>query len=137
MCILVTPITNIINYSLKEGSFPNCFKTAYVTPLLKKPNLDRILFKNYRLVSNLSFISKLVEKVVAKQLNSYLDSKGFSNVNQSTYRILHLTETALLKIQNDIAVSMDSGKAAALTMLDLSAAFHSIDHNILFNCLKD
>ena len=135
--ILVTPITNIINYSLTEGSFPNCFKTAYVTPLLKKPNLDRNLLKNYRPVSNLSFISKLIEKVVAKQLNNYIDSEGLSNVNQSTYRRLHSTESALLKIQNDIAPSMDSGKAVALTLLDLSAAFDTINHDILFNSLRD
>ena len=134
---MVTPITNIINYSLKEGSFPNCFKTAYVTPLLKKPNLDRNLLKNYRPVSNLSFLSKLIEKVAAKQLNNYIDSKGLSNVNQSAYRRLHSTESALLKIQNDIAASLDSGKAVALTLLDLSAAFDTIDHDILFNSLRD
>ena len=74
---------------------------------------------------------------MAKQLNSYIDSEGFSNVNQSTYRRLYSTETALLKIQNDIAAPMDSGKAVALTLLDLSAAFDIIDHNILFNCLRD
>ena len=130
--ILVTPINNIINYSLREGSFPNCFKTAYVTPLLKKPNLDRNLLKNYRPVSNLSFISKLIEKIVAKQLNNYIDSEGLSNVNQSAYRRLHSTESALLKIQNDIAASME-----ALTLLDLSAAFNTIDHDILFNSLRD
>ena len=88
-------------------------------------------------MSNLSFISKLIEKVVAQQLNSYIDSEGFSNVNQSAYRRLHSTETALLKIQNDIAASMDSGKAVALTLLDLSAAFDTIDHDILFDCLRD
>ena len=119
--ILITPITNIINYSLKEGSFPNCFKIAYVTPLLKKPSLDRNLLKNYRPVSNLSFISKLIEKAVANQLNSYINNEGLSNLNQSAYKRLHSTETALLKVQNDIAASMDSGKAVALTLLDLSA----------------
>ena len=124
--------TNIINYSLKEGRFPNCFKTVYVTLLLKKPNLDRNILKNYRLVSNLNFISKLNEKVVAKQLNSYIDSEGFSNVNQSTYRRLYSTETALLKIQNDIAALMDSGKTVEFTLLDLSATFDTINRNILF-----
>ena len=124
----------IINYSLREGCFPNCFKTAYVKPLLKKPSLGRNLLKNYRPVSNLSFISKLIEKVVAKQLhvNNYIDSEGLSNVNQSAYRRLHSTESALLKIQNDIAASMDSGKAIALL-----AAFDTIDHDILFNSLRD
>ena len=82
-------------------------------------------------MSNLSFISKLIEKVVAKQLNSYIDSEGFSNVNQSTYRRLYSTETALLKIQNDIAALMDSGKTVEFTLLDLSAAFDTINRNIL------
>ena len=62
--ILITPITKIVNYSITEGSY--CFKMAYVTPLQKKPSLDRNILKNYRPVSNLSFISKLIEKVVAK-----------------------------------------------------------------------
>ena len=134
---LITPITNIINYLLNEGSFPNCFKTAYVTSRLKKPNLDRILLKNFRPVSNQSFISKLIKKVVAKQLNSFINSERFFNVNQSAYRRLHSTETAPLKIQSDIAALMDSGKAVALTLRDLPVAFDTINHNILFNCRRD
>ena len=74
---------------------------------------------------------------MTKQLNRYIDSEGFSNVNQLSYKRLHSTETALLKIQNDIAASMDSGKAVALTLLDLSAAFDTIDDDVLFNCLRD
>ena len=82
-------------------------------------------------------ILKLIEKAVANQLNSYINKEGLSNLNQSAYKRLHSTETALLKIQNNIAASMDSGKAVALTLLDLSAAFDTIDHTILFNCLRD
>ena len=100
-------------------------------PLQKKPSLDRNILKNYRPVSNLSFISKLIEKVVAKQLNEFISREGLLNVNQSAYKSSHSTETALLKIQNDIAFSMDSGKAVALTLLDLSAAFDTIDHSLL------
>ena len=74
--ILITPITKIVNYSITEGSFPNCFKMAYVTPLQKKLSLDRNILKNYRPVSNLSFISKLIEKVVAKQLNELFRTRG-------------------------------------------------------------
>ena len=59
-------------------------------------------------VSNLHFTSKLIEKVVAKQLNRYIEGGGFSNVNQSAYKRLHSTEIALLKIKNDIAASMNS-----------------------------
>ena len=108
---------------------------AYVTPLQQKPSLDRNILKSYRPVSDLSFISKLVEKVVAKQLNEFISHEGLLNVNQSVY--MSTTETALLKIQNDIALSVDSGKAVALTLLDLSVAFDTIDHSLLYDCLHD
>ena len=104
--ILITPITKTVNYSIKEGSFPNCFKMAYVAPFQKKLSLDRNILKNYRPVSNLSFISKLIEKVVAKQLNEFNSCEGLLNVNQSAYKSSHSTETTLLKIQNDIALSV-------------------------------
>ena len=110
---------------------------THVTPRHKKPSLDRNSLKNYRPVSNLSFISKLIEKVVAKQLNEFISHEGLLNVNQSAYKSSHSTETALLKIQNDIAFSVDSGKAVALTLLDLSAAFDTIDHSLLYDCLHD
>ena len=124
-----------MNYSLQEGSFSSCFKTAHVTPLLKKAGLDKNILKNYRPVSNLSYIPKLIEKAVAKQINEHIAHEGISNENQSAYRAFHSTETALLKIQNDIATSMDKGAAVGLVLLDLSAAFDTIDHSILFNCL--
>ena len=98
---------------------------AHVSPLHKKPSLDRNSLKNYRPVSNLSFISKLIEKVVAKQLNEFISHEGLLNVNQSAYKSSHSTETALLKIQNDIAISVDS------------AAFDTIDHSLLYDCLHD
>ena len=110
---------------------------AHVTPLHKKPSLDRNSLKNYRPVSNLSFLSELIEKVVANQLNEFISHEGLLNVNQSAYKSSHSTETALLKIQNDIALSVDSGKAVALTLLDLSAAFDTIDHSLLYDCLHD
>ena len=134
--MLLTPITNIVNYSLQEGSFPLCFKTAHVTNLLKKAGLDRNILKNYRPVSNLSYISKLIEKAVARQINEHIVHEGISNENQSAYRVFHSTGTALLKLQNDIATSMDKGAAVGLVFLDLSAAFDTIDHSILFNCLE-
>ena len=110
---------------------------AHVTPLHKKPSLDRNSLRNYRPVSNLSFISKLIKKVVANKLNEFISHEGLLNVNQSAYKSSHSTETALLKIQNDIAFSVDSGKAVALTLLDLSAAFDTIDHSLLYDCLHD
>ena len=129
--ILVTPIVSIVNLSLSEGCFPSHFKSAIVSPLLKKPTLSRDDMKNYRPVSNLSFLSKILEKVVASCLNSHINSSHTSNDYQSAYRKFHSTETALLKIHNDILSSMDDCRVTALTLLDLSAAFDTADHTIL------
>ena len=77
---------------------------------------------------------------MAKQLNEFILHEGLLNVNQSAYKSSHSTETALLKIQNDIALSVDSGKAVALTLLDRlirPAAFDTIDHPLLYDCFHD
>ena len=135
--ILVMPIVSIVNLSLSGGCFPSHFKSALVFPLLKKPTLNRNDMKNYRPVSNLSFLSKIIEKVVANHLNSHINCSDTSNVYQSAYRKFHSTETALLRIHNDILSSMDDGRVTALTLLDLSAAFDTIDHTILLRRLGD
>ncbi len=135
--LLVTPITNIINLSLSEGIFPDCFKQALISPLLKKPSLPKNEFKNYRPVSNLNFISKIMEKVVASQIKSHVDRFGLDNEFQSAYKSFHSTETALLSVQNDIYEAMGKGEVTALTLLDLSAAFDTIDHRILLDRLAD
>ncbi len=134
--VLITPITSLINMSMNEGSFPQSFKNAHVTPLLKKPSLSKDDMKNYRPVSNLSFISKVLEKVVAKRIQSHLFSTNSSNPFQSAYKKFHSTETALLKIHNDILMAMDKGKVTALALLDLSAAFDTIDHTLLLSRLN-
>ena len=72
---------------------------------------------------------------MARQISEHIAHEGISNENQSAYRVFHSTETALLKIQNDIATSMDKG-ATVVVLLDLSAAFNTIDHSILFNCFQ-
>ena len=81
--ILITPITLIINASLEQGKCPNFFKQAHVTPILKKSSLDKEVFKNYRPVSNLNFISKILERVVAVQLQTHLDEAGLMTAFQS------------------------------------------------------
>ena len=95
--ILITLITAIINASLEQGKCPNFFKQAHVTPILKKPSLDKEVFKNYGPVSNLNFISKILERVVAVQLQTHLDEAGLMTAFQSAYRKHHSTESALLK----------------------------------------
>ena len=133
--ILIIPVTQIINLSLIEGTFPEDFKKALVTPLLKKPSLDKEILNNYRPVSNLSYISKLVERVIAAQINSHLSTNGLINKYQSAYKARHSTESALLKIQNDILINRAKGLPTALVLLDLSAAFDTIDHDILLQRL--
>lgn len=116
---------------------PLCFKKAVISPLLKKPNLDVNELKNYRPVSNLQFISKIIEKAVALQLNGYLNKNNLFEQHQSAYRKCHNTETALVKISNDLLLSADDKDISILVLLDLSAAFDTIDHCILLNRLRD
>ena len=94
------------------------------------------IFKNYRPVSNLNFISKILERVVAVQLQTHLDEAGLMTAFQSAYRKHHSTESALLNIHNDILLNMAKGSVTALTLLDLSATFDTIDHTILLDRLN-
>ena len=115
-----------INLSLSEGIFPSSFKQALVQPLLKKSSLSTDDLNNFRPISNLNFISKIHEKVVASRIQSHLSSNSLSSSFQSAYRIFHSTETTLLKIHNDLILAMDRGEVTSLILLDLSAADHSI-----------
>ena len=107
------------------------FKSTHVSPLLKKPSLNKDSMNNYQPVSNLSFLSKALGKVVLNQLSSHINCSNTSNQYQSAYRKFHSTETALLKIHNDILATMDARKVTALTLLDSSAAFDTTGHTIL------
>ena len=133
---LLPTITQLLNDSILSGIFPSSFKTAIVKPLLKKSTLDINTLKNYRPVSNLSFLSKILEKIVLKQLFEYLNTHALLSPNQSAYRPAHSTETALLKVTNDILTALDRGDVTFLTLLDLSAAFDTIDHTLLFDILS-
>ena len=121
------------NVSLSCAEFPTELKKAFLTPLIKKIILDCEIFKNYRPVSNLSFISKLVERVVCVQLVEHLKTSNLHEIFQSAYRQLHSTETALLCVQNDLLQAIDNEGGAILVLLDLSAAFDTIDHQKLLN----
>ena len=134
--ILITPNTSINNVFLEEGKCPNFFKQAHVTSILKKSSSDNEILKNYRPVSNLNFISKILERVVALQLQTHLDEAGLMTAFQSAYRKHHSTESALLNIHNDILLNMAKGSVTALTLLDLSATFDTIDHTILLDRLN-
>ena len=132
---LIVHITAIINLPMQDGVVPHDFKQALVTPLITKKTLCRNEFKNYRPISNLSFLSKILERVVAKRLNVLIEEQLLSNQVQSAYKRFHSTETAPLKIHNDIICNMDNGKVTALTLSDMSAACDTIDHSTLLERL--
>ena len=132
---LVPSITKLINISLSEGCIPSKLKEAIITPLLKKQNAELTL-KNYRPVSNLAYISKLIEKAVAEEMLEYIAENGLTIPLQSAYKARHSTETALIKVFNDILTQIDDQKVVFLSLLDLSAAFDTVDHSILLQRLE-
>ena len=97
--------------------------------------IDHNDLKNYRPVSNLCFIDKILEKLVLSQVSSYLNSHNLYNTCQSAYRPGHSTETALLKVVNELFLSLNKGNISVLALLDFSSAFDTIDHTILVHRL--
>ena len=134
--VILPTLTHIIDTSILSGQFPTNMKTAIVKPLLRKCSLDIDKLKNYRPVSNLSFMSKFFEEVVLQQLVDYLDNNNLLCTSQSVYRPHHSTETLLLKTANNILLGLDKRHVSLLTLLDLSSAFDTIDHNILLDRLN-
>ena len=101
-------------------------------PLIKKPSLDREMLKNYRPVSNRSFLSKVIEKVLSILILGHILDNNIVHSFQSTYRAGHSCETALLRVYNDIVTTVGKDNRSFLVLLDLSGAFDTIDHDNLF-----
>ncbi len=133
--ILEEPLLNIITSSLFLGHVPKPFKLVVIKPLIKKPKLDPCELANYRPISNLPFMSK---KVVSAQLCSFLQKqmitlKNFSQILGPTIaQKLHL-----LKWQMTLLLASDHGCISLLVVLNLSAAFDTIDHDILIDRLQN
>ena len=127
--VLGPDLLAIINSSLTSGSVPDLFKIASVQPLLKKSSLEPNQIENYRPISKLPFLSKILEKIVADQHLKLVEGHRISDQFQSGFRQKHSTETALLRVSNDI-MHADKGESSILIFLDLTAAFDTIDHAI-------
>ena len=125
----------LVNLSLTTCSFDG-LKEAHVLPILKALQLDNELFKNFRPVSLLSFISKLTERVVYARINSYLSSNDLHVPSQFGYKRHHSCETFLLKLIDDILVTVDSKLGVVVLIVDLSTAFDTVDHTVLLNILQ-
>ena len=129
-------LLKIFIQSITSGTVPVYFKKAIITPVLKKPNLDSLNTANYRPISNLSTHSKILERVIASQLTDYLDDNNILHPIQSAYTPRKSTETALTKITSDLLSTLDNTNGTILVLLDMSAAFDTLDHDILLHRLS-
>ncbi|KAK3508068.1 hypothetical protein QTP70_012310 [Hemibagrus guttatus] len=129
-------ITTVINGSLTSGHVPTAFKKARVIPILKKPALDPSDISNYRPVSLLSFLSKILERVVCNQLSDYLMQNNLHDPNQSGFKAAHSTETALLAVTEKLHAARSAKLSSVLILLDLSAAFDTVNHKTLLSTLR-
>ena len=127
--------TQMINSSLLSGHFPKLWKEALVDPRQKKAGKSD--FSNFRPVSNLQYVSKLTERAVFDQVHIHLTNRDLYPKLQSAYTRGHSTETALLKIHNDILIAMDRQHVVLLVLLDLSAAFDTVGHSVLLSRLRN
>ena len=132
--ILLPMITRMINLSLQSGVFCDEWKQALVQSQLKKSKTETV-FENLRPISNLTFTSKLTERAVFNQTNDYLNLYQLYPKAQSAYRKYHSTET-LLRVKHDILMNMNRQHVTLLVILDLSAAFDTVDHHIMLERLK-
>ena len=132
---IIPSLTDLFNYSLASGIFPQCIKSAHVTPTMKKRCIVLNDLDDYRLVSNLYFIPKILQRLVLSKASSYIDSHNLYNYFQSAYRLGHNTETALPKDCNDLSLSLNKANMSMQALLDFSSAFDTIYHPILVHRL--
>ena len=133
--VLLPVITCMINMLFESGLFAEEWRQALVLPTLKKCGLD-IAYKNFRPVSNLPYVSKLSERAAADQLIDHMTINGLHLELQSAYKKHHSSESALLKVKNVILLNVDAQKVTLLVLLDLSAAFDTVRHDILLDRLR-
>ena len=104
---------------------------------MKKSDADFEQFQNFRPISNVKVVSKLLEKAVVIQLTDHVMGHHLDETFQSAYKNFHSTETALVRVQNDILCAIDNNESVILLLLNLSDAFDTVDHSILLSRLRD
>ena len=123
----------MIAQSLDDGIMVSSLKYAIIKPILKKSYLDPDVLTNYRPISQLPILSKIMERVVSRQLINYLENNNLLDYFQSAYRKSFSTETALTYVTDLIHNSLDSSNCVQLLLIDLSSAFDILNHSILIN----
>ncbi len=129
-------LTMVFNKSLESGCFVKHWKCGVLRPLIKGRNIPCVQ-PNYRPVSNLPFLSKVLEKLALEQIHTHCQAQNVFPAHQSAYRDHHSCETVLAKITNDLLWSMERNQVRATLFLDLSAAFDTVDHEIMHQTLHD
>ena len=132
---LITELTIIVNKLLTEGEFAASWKTSVTKPLIKSTKLERVR-QSYRPVGNLVFISKIVEQCMLTQFNEHCGLNKLMPEYQSTYRKFHSFETSLINLVNTILWNMENQKVTSCLIMDLSAAFDTINFQILEDVLE-
>ena len=127
--VLATPISQLCNLSILTSSFPDNCKTAKLLPLYKKGcKTDP---QNYRPISLLPLISKVIEKVVHNQTQTFLDENNILYNSQSGFRKKYSTDSCLALLTDKVAKGFDSGVYTGMILIDLQKVFDTIDHEIL------
>ena len=132
--VICSTLTKIFNRSLQQDIFPEELKTAFVSPIYK--NGDKSDCSNYRPISILSTIAKILEKTVYNQLISYINENNILSGNQFGFRKSHSTVTSLLNATSNCLLNIDKGLINGVLFLDLRKAFDTVDHIILIEKLK-
>ena len=125
-----------MNLCFSSGNFPASCKSAIISPFIKKQGLDSEILKTIGLLQTCHFFQKIIEKAIATQIHGHLINNDIVDNFQSSYKTGHSCETALLRVYNDIVTTIGRGNGAMLVLLDLSAAFDTIDHDNLFCILE-
>ena len=124
--------SNLYNKCITHNNFPLSLKHSIITPILKQTYLDYSIPNNYRPISNLSLLSNIVERIIA----THITTNSLDNPIQSAYKLYHNTETLLLNLTNYISHNIKNNRFVILILLDLTAAFDTINHQILFAKLQ-